>query len=222
MNLQSRAAVRADLPFICETGVRAFRDYPLYTVLNGHLKAGGTLDAFLADFHHVFFSAMTETADCRILECDGAPAGSYILIRPDTKQADIVRYLRCGALRLLRHAPLNVLLKFLAFTDDTLQGVPPLSGSHWHLHYLAVDPAYQGKGFGKAAVTEHVVPYVRKRGGTLLTLTTNLEGNVRMYQKTGFAVTHDYPMRFFDTEIHNWVLVMEQLSCYNEEGNNPA
>ena len=217
MILQVRSITKENLPDVCRLGARAFRNYPLYTLWDGNLREGSSLDAFLFDFHRVFFPALSGHAVCRVVECDGKPAGSFILEKPDVKEAGVLQYVMNGGVRMLRHATLHSLLRFIRMTDDTLQGVPPMRNGHWHVHYLAVDPAFQGRGIGSAILSKQILPFVCRQGGKLLTLTTNAEDNVRLYEGNGFSVTHDYPVRCFGKEIYNWVLAMDEISCYNQK-----
>ncbi|MBY0583656.1 MAG: GNAT family N-acetyltransferase [Sphingomonas sp.] len=63
-------------------------------------------------------------------------------------------------------------------------------GSYWYLHIAGCDPAYQGRGFGGAAIKGGLD---RLAAGRLPAyLETATESNVGLYQRYGFTVTADW------------------------------
>ncbi len=78
-----------------------------------------------------------------------------------------------------------------------------ISGIHWYLQLLGVDPAYQGKGFASrllngmlARIDEDCLPCY---------LETELEENVPIYQHFGFKTIEEYPIP--DTPVKMWLML---------------
>ncbi len=73
----------------------------------------------------------------------------------------------------------------------------PVEENTWEIKNLAVEPDWQGKGVGKALVSE-----VKKRlpkGAVLLVGTADTStGNLTFYEKCGFAYDHKIPRFFTD------------------------
>ena len=57
---------------------------------------------------------------------------------------------------------------------------------HWYLPMIAVDPAYQGKGFGSALLQHGLARCDRE--GKLAYLESTSPGSVRLYQRLGFEL----------------------------------
>jgi ribosomal-protein-alanine N-acetyltransferase len=82
--------------------------------------------------------------------------------------------------------------------DEKLLGYQISTASTWgaHLARLAVDPDYQGKGIGRAIVTD-LMRQVRRRGYYRLTVNTQEDNtrSYRLYRRLGFMMTGDrYPV----------------------------
>ena len=63
-------------------------------------------------------------------------------------------------------------------------------GDHWHLENVAVDPAAQGRGIGRALVA-HVETLARRDGAAAVELYTNakMAANLRLYPRLGYVET---------------------------------
>jgi ribosomal protein S18 acetylase RimI-like enzyme len=62
-------------------------------------------------------------------------------------------------------------------------------GAFWYLHFAGCDPAHQGQGHGGAAIRaglDLIPPSIPTY------LETATEGNLGLYQRFGFAVTHEW------------------------------
>ena len=64
------------------------------------------------------------------------------------------------------------------------------SGDHWHLENVAVDPAAQGRGLGRALIG-HVEALARRSDAAAVELYTNarMTGNRRLYPRLGYVET---------------------------------
>jgi ribosomal protein S18 acetylase RimI-like enzyme len=70
-------------------------------------------------------------------------------------------------------------------------GLTPLTESTYDLYWMAVHPAVQGKGYGRAII-RFVEQDVRERGGRLLVLETSSQENYtrtrHIYEKNGYEL----------------------------------
>lgn len=66
----------------------------------------------------------------------------------------------------------------------------PKGIDYWYLHYAAVRPEHQGKGWGGAAICEGLTP--ARSGGLPVYLETAKESNVALYLKLGFKVVGEW------------------------------
>jgi ribosomal protein S18 acetylase RimI-like enzyme len=70
-------------------------------------------------------------------------------------------------------------------------GLTPLTESTYDLYWMAVKPAMQGNGYGRAII-QFVEQDVRERGGRLLVLETSSQENYdrtrRIYEKNGYEL----------------------------------
>ncbi|MCI0416336.1 GNAT family N-acetyltransferase [bacterium] len=73
----------------------------------------------------------------------------------------------------------------------TCYGKTPLTDSTFDFYWLAVDPASQGKGYGRVLIS-FVEEQVRRAGGTILVLeTSSLESynrTLRIYRECGYQI----------------------------------
>ena len=67
---------------------------------------------------------------------------------------------------------------------------------HWLIENVAVDPAHQGKGFGRTLVA-HAEDITRSAGKTLIRLYTNklFAENVALYARLGYAIDREEEFR---------------------------
>jgi uncharacterized protein YhfF/GNAT superfamily N-acetyltransferase len=77
--------------------------------------------------------------------------------------------------------------RYQAFWDWIAELTP--SEPHWFLDQLAVEPAAQGRGIGRALL-EHAIGLAHADGHALV-LETGTRDNVALYERFGFRVTHE-------------------------------
>ncbi len=75
-------------------------------------------------------------------------------------------------------------VRYQAFWDWVAETTP--SEPHWFLDQLAVEPAAQGRGIGRALL-EHAIGLARADGRPLV-LETGTPDNVALYERFGFRV----------------------------------
>ena len=86
-------------------------------------------------------------------------------------------------------AVLEVVKEHAAVQGYVCYGPTPLTQGVYDLYWIAIDPAVQGKGFGRSLI-EYVEQDVIKRGGRLLLIETSSQETygptIRFYKKAGY------------------------------------
>jgi len=62
----------------------------------------------------------------------------------------------------------------------------PKSADRWYVHLFAVSPKHQGKQLGSAMMNHCIFPYVERRQGQSILLSTNTEKALKFYTSNGF------------------------------------
>ncbi|KUL37319.1 puromycin N-acetyltransferase [Streptomyces sp. NRRL F-4489] len=175
-----RPATHDDLPRIVRTLGRAFADYPL----TRHTIAAEDHQARLERFHELFVARIGldhgrvwVTEDCAAVAVWTTPetAAEEAFAEIGPRLAEI-----CGDRA-----------RASAEAEAAMRPHRP-AGPVWFLGSAGVDPAWQGRGLGAAVIR----PGLRaaEQAGVPAFLETSDEGNVRFYERLGFAVTAAYPL----------------------------
>lgn len=114
--------------------------------------------------------------------------GGSLWLPPGNTSMTFGRVVRAGFLGLPFHAGLRGTGRFLRLmpTMEKMQK-ESVSGPHWHLFGIGVDPAHQGEGIGSALMDAGLAK--ADESGYPCYLETASEENVRFYSKRGFEVT---------------------------------
>jgi GNAT superfamily N-acetyltransferase len=82
----------------------------------------------------------------------------------------------------------------------------PVGADTFKLNKLYVDPAYQGKDFGKLLIRK-VEQEARQRGGLFLTLNVNRFNKARtFYEKLGYSIIREEDIPIGDFQMNDYVL----------------
>jgi GNAT superfamily N-acetyltransferase len=92
---------------------------------------------------------------------------------------------------------------FFDYSDGIRKRVLP--AKYWYLQMLAVDPAYQGKGFSSRLVKPMLVR--AEREGLPVFLETQLQKNVSLYEHFGFKVVEEGVIP--GSKVNSWAMVKE-------------
>jgi ribosomal protein S18 acetylase RimI-like enzyme len=165
-----------------EMMARAFHTDPLFTwMLPNETRRRKTLSWFLECMLDLGF---------RLGQVHTTPAldGAAIWLGPDNPHISWWESIRSG----LSIFPLRVGLSHIRnyFVIDQSFGEihhQTVSGPHWYLCILAVDPSRQGTGVGQALLQYHLARVDQDQLPCYLE--TNNERNLAFYQKVGFSVS---------------------------------
>ncbi len=89
--------------------------------------------------------------------------------------------------------------------SNAMQSHHPEGLDYWYLHYAAVRPEHQGKGWGAAAIREGLNR--ARSGGLPVYLETAKTSNVPLYRKLGFKVVGEWDVR--ERGPHFWSMLCE-------------
>ena len=78
-----------------------------------------------------------------------------------------------------------------------------ISGHHWYLQILGVEPEFQGKGYA-SKLLRPVLSKIDAEGATCY-LETQKESNTQIYEHFGFRVIEEFTIP--DTSFQNWAMI---------------
>lgn len=198
--LTFRFAKKEELATIAELYTDAFIDYPFSKLLLTNEKKRKKL---LYDINLVNINACFKQHYCIVGEVGGEIVSSALLLDPDIPRLAFKDYLKAGGIRiLLKNGPLLVyhILHILEKSKKSLH----ISTPYWYLETLAVDVKYQGRGYGSQLLREFIIPFISKRGGGALALTTHTRRNCIFYKKNGFTELDKHTLSHYSYQIGNW------------------
>jgi len=117
--------------------------------------------------------------------------GISVWVHSSTKDMTIWRNLRSGFMGLILKVngkAMNVFSSYGKQMDEAMKTV--ISGEHWFLFIIGVDPKHQRKGYG----TKMIDPMLKKIDSEKLPvmLDTNKQENIGYYEKFDFEVVQTY------------------------------
>ncbi|MGV9172537.1 MAG: GNAT family N-acetyltransferase [Promethearchaeia archaeon] len=114
--------------------------------------------------------------------------------------------IRCGGLYTAIKTGLRALRREKTIYDyiySTHKRLAPFD--HWYLKLIAINPTYQGNGYGSKLL--NIMIQRSEKENLPIYLETNMQGNVSYYKKHGFKVL-EYAI-IPDTDIPNWCMLRE-------------
>lgn len=184
----------------------AFAGYELHTAARPYLKDEKKYRDFLVQMHKVFLNTEKKNI-IRKVNLNGELAGLFILHQPHTPPNSLVSYIKAGGLSLRKYIKLKDLSRFAVFWDSTDTAIPEKEEDNWHLLYMAVSPKMQGHGIAAALLDEFIPEYIRRHGGSSITLTTNNEKNLGLYQRHGYKIIDTKTISYYDQKVLNWTMI---------------
>jgi ribosomal protein S18 acetylase RimI-like enzyme len=178
-------AGEADVGPLAEVLGRAFADDPLnrHLVPDDRRRAGRLRGGFAEQLRHVFLpnGAVLTTPD---------RAGAALWLGPGAQRLPLSRQVRMlpGMVRLFGARGMPAAMRALAELDARAP-----REAHWHLSLLGVAPERQGAGIGSALLRPILERCDREVRAAYLE--TANRGNLRFYERHGFAVRERVDLR---------------------------
>lgn len=192
--------------------VKGFENYPLFEIVKDDFKTEEKYHHFYRYFMKALFKATIRRNTCYIGINQGKVVGLVILDAPTDKPVGFLDYVLSGGIKPILMLGLPNSLKFLNLSDKTEVVVKSIKEPRWHLYFLVVDPEHQDKGIGSDAINHFLIPFVKKKNGKLITVTTNAKHNVQFYTNNGFSLIKEETLLYKNRAIENWSFKMD-LSC---------
>ena len=174
---------------VIETLTSAFDDYSLMR----HFLAEGDYSNRLRSFQEAFLRDVGLAAGHVWTAGDGAAVS--IWTAPDIEDAAAVFIPFAAKLAAIAGSRAEIMQASEAVMAKERPQFPC-----WFLGSVAVDPASQGKGLGRAVI-EPGLEMAEKQGYPVF-LETSDEANVRIYERLGFEVKAAYPLPFNGPETY--------------------
>ncbi len=166
---------------------RAFQGYSLFEYF-----AEGHYD--LKEMQHFWeVSLRTAYKDILCMSNDGDPEAVALFSPSDYKDAGFFEYMKAGGGKLIfEFGPITV-AKMLAFEDFAGKIKEKYTNENcWYLYSFAVDPNYQGKGYG-SMLLKPMLAYLDRVGHDCY-LETLKDTNVDLYEHYGFELMESTPV----------------------------
>ena len=205
--LTYRIAEDKDLKTISTLCADAFLNYAFYTPF---VKDQETRRRFLYDVYVQCFRAEIKRKQAVVGEEDGEIITAFSLHEPGRKQAGFTDYLASGIGMVFRYG--TIPFKWFDMYDKCIAPAERFNKENPNVYYieiLAVRPDKQRHGIGSKDIHEYMVPYVKGKGGGILSLITNSVENTKFYESNGFKCFDHMNVPAAGTEIGNWCFSMD-------------
>ena len=200
-----RKADRKDVARIAELATASFGSYPFFDfALRGAFATPESYSAYLERLHRVHARAFMRSHACIVGVLRGAVVSVAILQDPKARPAGVWDYIASGGAGLAFPVGVPRILDFLSLCKQAEQDCLREHPGAWYLEMLAVDASMKGRGLGGAMLRDCLVPYVRERAGSELTLITNTARNCGFYKKNGFTEFARRPFERNGQKVDTW------------------
>lgn len=190
-----RVLTERDVPATADVLARAFADNPAYAWMHPRTATRpGDLRAFFERnlrWHLPLQLTWVAFEDRRV-------AGTSTLEPPGGVRSGALDAVAHWLIPTVRHQGLRTFLRTVAASSEfgdcyraLTQGQP-----YFHLHAVAVDPEFQGRGIGSRLVDAALREYelLSAREPAPIVVSTQLERNLPLYQRAGFTPKGDQQM----------------------------
>ena len=201
-----RIAEDKDLKTISTLCADAFMEYDFYRPF---VEEPEKRWRFIYDLHVQCFKAEIKRKQAVVGEEDGEIITAFSIHDPGRKQAGFSEYLATGIGMVFHYGItpfkwFDMYDKCVAPADRFIKENPDV----YYIEILAVRPDRQRHGIGTRDIQEYMVPYVKEKGGGMLSLITNSVENTMFYESNGFKCFDYMKVPAAKTEIGNWCFSM--------------
>lgn len=202
-----RMAETKDLEKCTDMFNESFLDYDFTKVYE--CKNEMTRKQFYRASFHTELSIAIEKNEVLMLEEDGEILALAHLKSPGAKDFSSPEYITHGVLEAFRVGGLKNGFGFIKLLELSEAECKKIEEPHWYLGGYAVNKNHHEQGIGSYMLQEGVFPYIRERGGKLLSLVTNSEYNEKFYKSNGLKTIKKEMIHLNGKEIGNWTMVIE-------------
>lgn len=158
--------------------------------------------------HKVLMSEFSTTygmVDTIVARENGNIVGVCQLFPPNYRKPSDLQYMMHGWWKVLFIRPQYLVKDWLKMDEDAGKPCHELIGdSTWYVSSVVVSPKYQRQGIGTDFFSNGIEPYVKKNGGTRITLFTNAERNCEFYEKLGYELFHETTINYNNNVMGSW------------------
>lgn len=204
-----RNVTKDDLKIVSKLYTQSFKEYCFFKSTIGKIfKSEKEYLHFLETLFFINTNAFVKKQICIVGVLDGKIVSAATLNDPDKPQIGFLDYICSGGIKLFKETSILNILKFMKFLNSAKKACESLKTNVWYFDSLAVDKAYQGKGFGSKMINECVIPYITSKNGNEVVFITNSEINRKFYTKNGFKEFDSTTISFKNNTINNWSYCM--------------
>jgi len=159
--------------------------------------------------NRVHITANARKHTCFVGECEGEIVSVALLQNPNIKRINLFDYILAGGVGLLFPVGFGRLLDFFAISNQAHADCAKQYPKEWYVELIACQAISKGQGLGSKMLNDCLCAYVKKQGGTKLTLITNTEQNCGFYKKNGFVNFAVSELKWKDKTVQNWSFCKE-------------
>ncbi|MFT8705089.1 GNAT family N-acetyltransferase [Bifidobacterium aquikefiricola] len=207
--IQYRFAKPKELHAIVDLVSRSFLEYPLFSfVFRDAFSSQADYLKFIETLFSMYIRSIGRKNDCLVGVQNGTIVSMALVEKPKNRHVGLLNNIVSGGWRLPMQVGVRRLIDFSRICNETEKDCFARYSDAWYVELLAVKSDCRGQQLGSRMIHDCLIPYVRQRGGTEITLMTNTEPNRRFYVKNGFTEFLSQMVERNGITVGNWSYYM--------------